>query len=804
MRRILILGLVLPLAVLAVPPAKTVPKPQPFEKVGVAFVQKHCVECHGDDTQKKDIRLDIFRDEKSVLKARATWEAVFSKVINGEMPPSKKPRPAVEERDAFLASLEAVFDRADRAAPPDPGRVVARRLNRTEYNNTVRDLIGVDFLPAEDFPSDDIGYGFDNIGDVLTLSPTLMERYLAAAEQISQRAIVTEDTRKPPINRIESKFLAPRLPEGSQVIFRPITPHKKNPVEVGPLVASPKLLPGEDYNVRTKIYTEYNGKTRPRVALLASGKNLKTVSPDVETAKLAGDVAALRPFMILKTEEVVARNEADRQYVTVRVPLGTERLAVAVYKQPTGESPPTVYVKYIAIEGPLDTRPSFHRKLAQFATDKTPQERARLFLDWFASRAYRRSATKDEVERLAKFVDNAMARGEKWEDGIRLAIQAALVSPKFLFRLETLDPAAAGRGRTQPIDENALASRLSYFLWASMPDDELLELAKQKKLGVNLDAQVRRMLKDPKAVALVDSFALQWLQLRRLETFRLDRKLFPTFTKSLREAMLQETQLFVREIFQEDRSVMELIDADFTYLNEALAGLYGIKDTRGNPFGSNPSAAESGQPIRGEQLVRVALKDSARGGLLTQASILSATSNPTRTSPVKRGRWVLDQILGQPPPPPAPNVPPLAEDAKAINSGSLRARMERHRADPSCASCHERMDAIGFALENFDASGAWRTKDGEFPIDASGVLPDGSKFNGPGELKAMLRQKQNLFVRCLTEKMMIYALGRGLEVYDRRPVHQIIEAMARDNYKFSTLVVEIVKSEPFRLRRGKE
>jgi hypothetical protein len=334
-----------------------------------------------------------------------------------------------------------------------------------------------------------------------------------------------------------------------------------------------------------------------------------------------------------------------------------------------------------------------------------------------------------------------------------------------------------------------------------MPDDELSTLASKRQLTANLDAQVRRMLKDSKAKALTENFALQWLQLRRLVTFAPDPKLFPTFNEPLRQAMLRETELFFDAVVREDRSVLELIDADFTYLNETLARHYGIADTNGNWMHQKPHTA-GGRPIRGEEFQRVSLTGGVRGGLLTQASVLTVTSNPTRTSPVKRGRWVLEQLLGTPPPPPPPDVPEL-KDEKML-TGSLRQRMEQHRVNPSCANCHARMDPLGFAFENFNAIGAYRSKDGDFPIDPSGTLPDGKSFQGPQELKRILKEKKELFSRCLAEKLLTYALGRGLEFYDRRTVDKIVTALEKDGFKFSTLMVEIVKSDPFRLRRGKE
>jgi len=375
---------------------------------------------------------------------------------------------------------------------------------------------------------------------------------------------------------------------------------------------------------------------------------------------------------------------------------------------------------------------------------------------------------------------------------MRVGLRALMTSPQFLLFEE----------RPGKLDDFAIASRLSYFLWSTMPDEELTALADKGALTAQLENQVRRMLKDPRSQALVDNFALQWLQLKRINFVAPDGGLFPAFNQKLRLAMLQETHLFLEAVFKEDRSILDLVDSDFTFLNDRLAKHYGIADTNGNKIGEKP-LKPGGQPFRSENFVRVSLQGSDRGGLLTQASVLTVTSNPTRTSPVKRGRWVLEQILGTPPPPPPPNVPELPETPQAAQTGSLRQRMEQHRANPSCANCHTRMDAIGFALENFNAVGAWRGKDGNFEIDPSGTLPDGSTIKGVGDLKKAILAKKDLFARCMIEKMMIYALGRGLEFYDDRPVDRALAALAKDKYRFSTLVVEIVKSDPFRLRRGK-
>ena len=378
----------------------------------------------------------------------------------------------------------------------------------------------------------------------------------------------------------------------------------------------------------------------------------------------------------------------------------------------------------------------------------------------------------------------------KWEVGIQQAIKVILCSPKFLFRLELDD-----RPQSEdplPIDEFQLASRLSYFLWSSIPDDELLELAEKNQLTANLETQVKRMLADPKATELATNFGVQWLQIQRLETAAPDPKRFPTFNPKLRAAMLKETELFLESIFREDRSILELIDADYTFLNQRLSGHYEIwRDGQG-------------EPIKGNTFRRVALQNPARGGILTQASVLTVTSNPTRTSPVKRGRWVLEQILGSPPPPPPPDVPELEEDHDAITGTTLRERLEQHREDPACANCHAKMDPIGFAMENYNAIGKFRTKDGEHNIDSAGQLPDGTSFDGIADLKQILMDRKKQFAQCLTEKMLTYALGRGLEYFDKSTIDRIVAELEANDYKSSVLITAIVKSDPFRLRRGKE
>jgi hypothetical protein len=777
--------------------------PPDFAKSGRPFLEKHCIGCHSGEKPKAELSLEPYRDTASVVKQRKVWDNALKMMVAGEMPQKRKdqPLPTVAESEAFIALVKTIFDYSDRNAKPDPGRVTMRRLNRLEYRNTIRDLVGVEFDPTEDFPSDDIGHGFDNIGDVLTLSPVLMERYLAAAENIMSRAI-TPNPPPVPKRHLSAIYTEPASADGAKVIeknWRRMTTDGKEFIEVGPINTPYQWEADGEYIFRTRVFGQ-SGTDKPlNVTILVHGTNLPNPSADADLARLSGNV--LKPARILKTFAVKGTKRDDAEVLEVRVPAmpNRHRMLIAIDKPAADQPPAKLYVEYLALEGPLDTRPpSMHRLLA--ATQGKPQgEQTREVMSRFLRRAFRRPPAADELQRSVKLVETAMAGGDKWEAGIQLAMQAALCSPKFLFRVETDD--APTSSAVKPLDEFQLATRLSYFLWSSMPDDKLLDLAEQKQLTGQLDAQVRRMLADPRASVLVRNFAMQWLQIKRIDFISPDGQLFPTFNEKLRASMLKETELFVESIFREDRSVLELIDADYTFLNEPLAKHYGIADTLGNPIGQRPKKP-GGQPIVGEQFRRVALQDRTRGGLLTQASVLTVTSNPTRTSPVKRGRWVLEQILGAPPPPPPPNVPELSEKDKDVTAASLRQRMEVHRRNPACANCHAKMDPIGFALENFNAVGAFRTKDGSFDVDATGEFADGTKFTGPAELKAIVLQRKEEFSRCLTEKLLIYATGRGLEYYDRPTVERIVKALAAEDYKFSVLVGQIVQSDAFRKRRG--
>jgi len=594
----------------AVEPEKPAEKPT-FEKDVRPVIEKYCLSCHSGAKPRASFALDKFKTRDDALKDVKAWEKVAENLRSRAMPPDNKPQPSQAQLDRLNTWLDVEVFKVDCTAKRDPGRVTMRRLNRAEYNNTIRDLVGVKFQPAADFPADDVGYGFDNNGDVLSLPTLLLEKYLAAAERIMD----------------------------------------------------------------------------------------------------------------------------------------------AAWKDPA--------VKQKLLDSPAH----------------------RLVLRNFAERAYRRPITDGEAKRLGQFLDLARQQGESGEVGVKLGMTAILSSPHFLFRVEPDDPKQPERR----LNDFELATRLSYFLWSSMPDDELFDLARKGTLAepANLEAQVKRMLKSPKAKALVENFAMQWLTVRALRTLSPDPKLFPTFDEPLREAMLEETAKFCEHVFLEDRPLLELLDADYAFVNERLAKHYGIPNVKGQDFR------------------KVQLPDNKRGGVLTMASVLTVTSNPTRTSPVKRGKWILEQILGTPPPPPPPGVEELSEDQKVIDSGSLRQRMELHRKDPNCAVCHQRMDPLGFGFENFDAVGAWRTKDGKFDVDPSGVLPTGEKFAGPAELRKILLGRKVDFSKAFTDKLLTFALGRGLERIDRCVIDDVAATLAKNDYKFSSLVLEIVRSEPFQKRRAK-
>ena len=733
-----------------------------FENTVQPFLKSNCVLCHNAKLKVGGLVLDGYSDSKTALQDRDIWEKVVQKLRTGQMPPKGIPAPPAQQVAQVTAWFDAQFARLDREMKPDPGRVTAHRLNRVEYNNTIRDLVGVNFKPAADFPADDSGYGFDNIGDVLSLSPVLMEKYLAAAGKIARQAIVADPPPKPTRERIDHLPVA-----AEEQPARDLAGKHEFPVE-------------GDYVVRGLVGGRHDAEL---ITLWLDGKQIKTFP--VTTDDEAPRVGELRLHITAGSHELKAtllhddsRPDAQPDPADVKVEEKNKRRI----RDP--------YVDHFEINGPYNphARPLTESHKRIFICGHAPAQHkpecARMIVAELARRAYRRPVTTAEVNALVRFVNMAQQNGDSFEQGVRVALEAMLVSPHFLFRIES-DPDPNNPVASHRLDDYELASRLSYFLWSSMPDAKLFRLAGERKLHKPdvIEAEVRRLLLDPKSVALVDNFAGQWLELRNLDSLKPDPDRFPNFDESLRQAMKQETRLFFEAVVHEDRSILDFIDGKFTYLNERLAKHYGIPG------------------ITGPEFRRVELTGDERSGILTQASVLTVSSYPTRTSPVLRGKWVLENFLNDPPPPPPPGVPNLNEAAIGTTA-SMRQQLEQHRANPACATCHNRMDPLGFGLENYDAVGHWRTQDGKFPVDAAGTLPGGRSFRSPMELKAILKTDRDAFARCVTEKLLTYALGRGLERYDKPAVNLICSRLAANDYRFSGLVLGIVESLPFQMRHG--
>ena len=736
-----------------------------FATLVTPMMTKYCVSCHSGPKPAAGISLSGHKTARDLVTERETWERVAANLTSGHMPPASMPQPAQADRGKVANWLQSTISK-EACNIQDPGRVTMRRLNRFEYNSTVRDLIGADYHLADNFPTDDTGYGFDNIGDVLSISPLLMEKYLSAAEKIAESAIVTPESVAHPVKidlaKMDSTIGSSMTNRGSRLLGT-----------TGELYTDFDFASANEYTLQIVAYGDQAGTEPAKMQI-----------------KL--DNQPMHLFEVPST----ANNPQTFQLPITTTP-GKHRLAIGFtndYYEPTNPNPRrrdrNLYVQGLTMHRPAvmpTSLPATHTKIifCKPSSTLTDEEAARKIVSSFARKAFRRPVTLAETARLVKYVTRAKERGQSFERGIQLAVEATLVSPNFLFRVE-LDSHPNDPTSKRLLNDYEIATRLSYFLWSSMPDDELFTLASKGQLqnSAVLTAQVKRMLKDPRAHALAENFAGQWLELRNLAMVSPDQTRFPDFNEGLRTAMKTETEMFFESIVNEDRSVLDFIDAKYTYLNEPLAKHYGISGVNGDNFR------------------RVALATNERGGLLSQASILTVTSNPTRTSPVKRGKWVLEQLLGTPPPAPPPNVPPLTDDKKGPLVGTLRQRMEQHRANPICASCHKSLDPMGFGLENYDATGGWRSQDGGFPIDASGVLPNGSKFSGPAELKTILRAKKVQVTRCISEKLLTYGLGRGVESYDKCWLDGITDYAVKHDYKFSAIITAIVQSDPFRKRRG--
>ena len=729
-----------------------------------------CFGCHGNKRAKAELNLEAFGANPDFFKDGRVWERVSEMLRHREMPPENKKQPTEDQRillTEFIDTELAKFDCSNPDVPVNPGRVTLRRLNRNEYNNTIRDLFGVDYQPAADFPNDEVGYGYDNIGDVLSMSPILMEKYLRAAEEITAQAIRTDIPPYPPEDAIRTKRWGTRSDDGA---VRIENDNLWGLFREGSIdIRYPFRTDGE-YLLQIDAYATLAGPELPKLQVTLDGKPVKT-------------------FEVKTTEE-----KRHNFIVKIKPGKGNHRISIAYMNNYVNNDSPdpalrgdrNLFVRGTKMIGPLDAPqpkiPESHRRVIVRQPNVTEtRDVARESLTQFVEKAFRRPVSEQEVNRLLTFVDMALADGGSFEQGMQLAVQAVLVSPHFLFRWE-LDTRPSGDEPIRELTDWELASRLSYFIWSSMPDDELRRLAKRGELSKPdvMQAQIRRMIADPKSNALIENFAGQWLQIRNLNGVTPDPDSFPAFDDSLRQAMKRETEMFFGALMREDRSVLELIDSDFTFLNERLAKHYGLDGVKGKEF----------------QRVSLA-KGSGRGGILTHASILTITSNPTRTSPVMRGKWILEQILGTPPPPPPPDVEELEENEEAITSGSLRERLEKHREKTECATCHSKMDPLGFALENFDGIGAWRDVDGKFPIDPSGELPTGEAINGPDGLKKVLKSRET-FIRTLSENLLTFALGRGLEYFDKCAVDEICRQLKASEYRFSALIGGVVNSKPFR------
>jgi len=740
-----------------------------------ATLDKFCVTCHNDRLKTAGLSLQGI-DVANVPAHAEVWEKVAAKLRSGAMPPARLPRPDAGVSHDIAVWLERTIDRAA-AASPNPGRRAIHRLNRAEYTNAVRDLLALDIDGRALLPADDQGFGFDNNADLLTVSPGLMDRYMAAARKVSRMAIGDRDTRRVVESFNVSRLLTQDDRAGEDLPFG--------------------TRGGMSVRHQFPLDAEYVLRVRLQGATLRGGGEQVEVRLDGERVHLF-DTGGARG-----ARGGDGQDPAQRLEVRFAAKAGPHLLSVTLPKRTTaaeGVGPARLPVGSISFraagiagvelegpfnpEGPGDTPSRRQVFICRPAASADERRCATEIFTALARRAYRRPVTGKDVDTLLSFYDSA--RDDGFEAGIRAGLERLLVDPEFLFRVER-EPAGIAAGTAYRITDLELASRLSFFLWSTGPDDELLDLAASGKLKSPdvLEGQVRRMLADGRSIALVNNFASQWLHLRNMRAVAPDTLRFPEFDDNLREAFTRETELFLESQLRADRSVMELLTADYTFVNERLARHYGMPNVYGSHFR------------------KVALDGSPRGGLLGQGSILTVTSYSTRTSPVVRGKWLLENILGAPPPPPPADVPALKEnDAAGGKALTVRQRMEEHRKNPVCSSCHARMDPLGFALENFDAIGKWRDVEDAQPIDTSGALPDGTKFQGPVELKQALVTRRDDFVMNVAEKLLTYALGRGVEYYDRPALRAIVRNAAAEDHRWSSIILGIVRSTPFQMRRS--
>jgi cytochrome c5 len=753
-----------------------------------ALLDQYCVTCHNQQLKTAGLTLDN-ADLNNIPGGAATWEKVVMKLRSGMMPPLGRPKPDQSAVHTMVSFLETHLDQAAKARP-EPGRASLHRLNRTEYGNAIRDLLGLQIDVRELLPPDDESNGFDNIADVLKVSPSLLEQYLAAARKISAIAVgdmtmipVTQIYRVPP-DRAQDRHIE-GLPLGTR----------------GGLLIKENFPLDAEYQIHIVLLRNVLGYMKGlewphQLELAVDGERvfLKGVGGDDDNrdsdANFATTADSIDGRLRLRLPIKAGYHEIAVSFVRKNSSETAEPLELHSYDHDLQNMNGNPQIDHVDITGPLqpigagDTPIRKRIFVCRPSSTADQSSCARRVISTLAHRAYRGPVANADVDSLMSFYETGAKKGG-FEAGVQNALQVMLSTPKFLFRSEG-NPANVQKGAIYKLGDLELASRLSFFLWSSIPDDDLLAAAEQGKLKdpAVLDAQIRRMLSDPKSQALVKNFAGQWLYLRNLQSARPDNKTFPDFDDNLRQAFRTETEMLFDSIIREDHNVMDLLTADYTFVNDRLAQHYGMPNIYGSHFR------------------RVIVKDPARRGLLGQGSILTVTSYPNRTSPVLRGKWILENIMGTPPPAPPPNVPPFPETEEGAKPRPVREVLEEHRRNPACATCHAVMDPLGFSLENFDATGEWRTKDKSGPIDPSGILADGTKVDGPLALRQALLKQPERFVDTMTEKLLTYALGRGLEHFDMPVVRGIVRDAEKQNYKFSALVFNIVKSTPFQMKRA--
>jgi len=756
-------GIVVALALVVIEPARVTGQSDEFDSLVVPVLKGTCATCHNDRLASGGLNVTSIMSAASLSQQRPAWEKVLRRLRAGDMPPASVARPS--QLPSMIAYIDRAFERADAAAPADPGRMTAHRLNRNEYTNTIRDLLGVRFRAEKYFPADDSGDGFDNMADLLTVSPLLMERYLAAAERIAAWAVSTAI----PSKAIEADY---RARDGRIRRLDRSTIEAEHRIEFGGEYVVRFGLPGERPAV--------DGRDAAPVTLgfWMDGTLLATKSVQTKPSGLV----YFDPY----SEEELKLTLPEGDHVFRAGFIGDE-FVKTLPNEAAYDRRKNKFLDAIIFVGPHAPAPDKESRRRILTCDPASgracveQIVARL-----ARRAYRRPPAQREVDALMRVADLGTSSGQSAEHGIQLAIQALLVSPNFLFRIER-DPDPRDPTLVHKVSPFELASRISYFLWSSMPDEELLSVAETGRLNEAqvLAAQVDRMLADPRASEFAANFAGQWLETRNLDSVKPDPDLFKEWTPQLRDAMKTETTMFFAHVLRENRPITDFLNASYTFLNERLAAHYGIPG------------------VSGPEFRRVELTTDRRGGVLSHAGVLTVSSYPTRTSAVIRGKYVLQNILGIPPSPPPDDVPPLSDSAGDGNR-SMREQLTAHRANPTCAACHRNMDPLGFGLENYDAIGRWRDADGSFPIDATGTLPDGQRFATPGEMRALLVSQLPQFSRTLTSRMLTYALRRSLQPYDRSAVESIQRTVAADGYRLQTMIREIVASLPFQSRRGED